>query len=388
MLRCLLTRFLLVILIATTLCQNTTISSSTTTIDDIESNILFTHESNKLVLVHEIPTNISNVYRGRWRGFTSTANKLSSSSSSMTGEISMKLKSSETILKEYTFVYGEVHLRHGIYIHNRYNHLLLEGVYNVFTHMVYFYLKPPSMIQTQLQGVKTLFNDTGARLAYQLAIQHKSESKRNQDKETALIADAVDPNNNCIYKGVLYVSKLGSRREQEEQFKSFQALSEEEKIRRSIILNMEGELIGLTCNSTIYLSETTFSVETFYDKAVRYSVMANVVTFIQILALIYQMNFTSTQSAAARVSVYMIAQQAMIDSYVTLLHLTVGIFIDGVFDAFTVTTFLSFVLFSIFEMRYLLAVWKANRPDDSVNGWTNMRQELQRLYFRFCMLPT
>ena len=73
---------------------------------------------------------------------------------------------------------------------------------------------------------------------------------------------------------------------------------EHEKIRRSIFLSVEGEFVGLNCNGTIKVSESTFSVEKFYEKAVRYSVLANAAIFVQILALIYQMNYTNTQSVS------------------------------------------------------------------------------------------
>jgi hypothetical protein len=347
-----------------------------------------------------IPINISNVYKGKWSGYiyrpllnqpppifnyANYARQQQKHQQLATvvnyGEISMKLKCTETILKEYLFVVGDVHLRQGIYIHNRYYPLILDGVYNLFTHTLYFYLKPPNMSNIRLQGTRALFNDTGARLIYEISVQQKAEEEKRIDTQSE--SYIFDPNNICIFKGVLHVKRKADVSEQESQFHSYHRLSEVDKIRTSINLQMEGELIGLNCNSTIRISESTFSLEMFYEKAVHYSVMASLITFIQILALIYQMNFTSTQSSASRVSVFMIAMQAMLDSYITLMHMTIGIFIEGVFDVFTVPTFLSFVLFSIFEMRYLLTIWKATRPIEFGNGWSSMRQELQKLYFRF-----
>jgi hypothetical protein len=55
----------------------------------------------------------------------------------------------------------------------------------------------------------------------------------------------------------------------------------------------------------------------------------------------------------------MIGQQAMMDSYLCLLHLTGGIVIESIFNAFATAAFFQFIGFSVFEMRYLLFIWKS-----------------------------
>lgn len=57
---------------------------------------------------------------------------------------------------------------------------------------------------------------------------------------------------------------------------------------------------------------------------------------------------------------------------------------ESLFNAFATAAFFKFVVFSIFEMRYLLAIWKASRPMNSGEGWEAMRRELSVLYSRFC----
>jgi hypothetical protein len=54
--------------------------------------------------------------------------------------------------------------------------------------------------------------------------------------------------------------------------------------------------------------------------------------------------------------------QAIIDSYLCLVHLTTGIVVEALFNAFATTAFFKFMIFSVFEMRYLLLIWKARRP--------------------------
>lgn len=58
--------------------------------------------------------------------------------------------------------------------------------------------------------------------------------------------------------------------------------------------------------------------------------------------------------------------------------------VESLFNAFATAAFFKFVVFSIFEMRYLLAIWKASRPLSNGEGWETMRRELSVLYSRFC----
>ena len=64
-------------------------------------------------------------------------------------------------------------------------------------------------------------------------------------------------------------------------------------------------------------------------------------------------------------------------------HLTTGIVVEALFNAFATAAFFKFMIFSIFEMRYLLIIWKARRPQGFQEGWNSMRRELSMLYSRF-----
>ncbi|TKY48880.1 Transmembrane E3 ubiquitin-protein ligase 1 [Spatholobus suberectus] len=137
------------------------------------------------------------------------------------------------------------------------------------------------------------------------------------------------------------------------------------------------------CFSPILLNATSVKIEVYYNKAVNYTLMVTFVSFLQVLLLIRQMEHSSTQSGAAKVSILMIGQQAIMDAYLCLLHLTAGILVESLFNAFATAAFFKFVVFSIFEMRYLLAIWKASRPLSNGEGWETMRRELSVLYSRF-----
>ncbi|CAN1844491.1 Transmembrane E3 ubiquitin-protein ligase FLY1 [Linum perenne] len=137
------------------------------------------------------------------------------------------------------------------------------------------------------------------------------------------------------------------------------------------------------CFSPLLLNATSVNIEVYYNKAVNYTLMVTFVSFLQVLLLIRQMEHSNTQSGAAKVSILMIGQQAIMDAYLCLLHLTAGILVESLFNAFATAAFFKFVVFSIFEMRYLLAIWKASRPASSGDGWEAMRRELSVLYSRF-----
>ncbi|KAJ9562917.1 hypothetical protein OSB04_008077 [Centaurea solstitialis] len=114
------------------------------------------------------------------------------------------------------------------------------------------------------------------------------------------------------------------------------------------------------CFSPMLMNATSVNIEVYYNKAVNYTLMG-----------------------AAKVSILMIGQQAIMDAYLCLLHLTAGILVESLFNAFATAAFFKFVVFSIFEMRYLLAIWKASRPMNNGEGWEAMRRELSVLYSRF-----
>ncbi|GMJ13070.1 FLYING SAUCER 1 [Hibiscus trionum] len=137
------------------------------------------------------------------------------------------------------------------------------------------------------------------------------------------------------------------------------------------------------CFSPLLLNATSVNIEVYYNKAVNYTLMVTFVSFLQVLLLIRQMEHSNTQSGAAKVSILTIGQQAIMDAYLCLLHLTAGILVESLFNAFATAAFFKFVVFSIFEMRYLLAIWKASRPMSNGEGWETMRRELSVLYSRF-----
>ncbi|KAI8339033.1 hypothetical protein BC941DRAFT_350028 [Chlamydoabsidia padenii] len=104
-------------------------------------------------------------------------------------------------------------------------------------------------------------------------------------------------------------------------------------------------------------------IEEYFSKAMSYATMATFIAVIQIFVLIHQMEYTPTPSSVSNVSYWTIAMQAMMDGYICLLHLTTGVVIETVFLPFASAAFFSFISVSIFGMRYLLVIWRIQRPE-------------------------
>mmetsp|Transcript_10498 Transcript_10498/g.21125 ORF Transcript_10498/g.21125 Transcript_10498/m.21125 type:complete len:696 (-) Transcript_10498:1246-3333(-) len=148
-------------------------------------------------------------------------------------------------------------------------------------------------------------------------------------------------------------------------------------------VEMSGSLISTKCETSLNLTLSTQDAETQFGKATVYTLLVTMISFVQVLVLIRQMETTSTQAGASRVSLMTIGLQAVADSYLCLGHLTMGIAVQSLFHAFATAAFFKFIIFSIFEMRYMLMIWKARRPAGFSEGWDAMRRELSMLYSRF-----
>ena len=149
------------------------------------------------------------------------------------------------------------------------------------------------------------------------------------------------------------------------------------------LVEMKGVFSASQCNTNMTLILSTLDTETLFGKAINYTLMVTVVAFIQVIVLIRQMEMTSTQAGARRVSLMTVGLQAVADSYLCLGHLTMGIAVQSLFNAFATAAFFKFICFSIFLMRWMLLIWKARRPSGFSEGWEAMRRELSMLYSRF-----
>lgn len=153
---------------------------------------------------------------------------------------------------------------------------------------------------------------------------------------------------------------------------------------KSPALRLNGTLTSSSCGVSLRIGAAETRIELYFSKAVHYSLMIAFVTFIQIALLVRQMESTSQPAAAALLSQFTVGHQALMDAYLCLLHLTTGIIVDPLFTAFAAAAFLEFMLFGIFEMRWLLIAWRAQQGS-LLDAWQSHRQ-LSILYIRFYLL--
>lgn len=142
-----------------------------------------------------------------------------------------------------------------------------------------------------------------------------------------------------------------------------------------------GSLSSANCGVAVSLNGSAAHAEAYLAKATNYTLVATALSFVQILLLLRQMEGSASQAMAARVSLWTVGHQAVMDAYLCLLHLTVGIFVSALFNSFCTAAFFSFVLFAIFGLRWLLFSWRARRGSGT-EAWLASR-ELSSLYARF-----
>lgn len=112
-------------------------------------------------------------------------------------------------------------------------------------------------------------------------------------------------------------------------------------------------------------------IEKYNNKTINYAAMVSAMALVQIWLLISQMQYTSTPSSVSKVSYWTIMLQAAIDGYLCIFHITAGIRTEAVFTAFATCAFMFCVLVSIFGMRYLLIIWRVQRPENTPRRLAN-----------------
>lgn len=187
----------------------------------------------------------------------------------------------------------------------------------------------------------------------------------------------------CPVRIALHVEKLSSERES-----SGHQHTNPGDFTGGILLSvgMEGELD--TCDvcrgrSNFVLRLSTADTMRILSAAQKYSLVAILFCVAQIAVMLKQMESTNTQASASKISMFSVGMQAIMDAYMCLMHLVFGVAVQAVFNAFATASFFYFVIFSIFEMRYLLMIWKARSWRANNAGWDSIRRELSLLYSRF-----
>jgi len=330
------------------------------------------------------PRNISDFYKGVWesRGdakrhkdsATHTASKDDHGAKPLfeftekTGHLLFQITNRATPLHKIDVVRGEMVLRNGIWTTDKTQHFMLQGLYFWEPGDLFLIANPLHSRQAPIirDFMVSLNNDStvGDAIAQAASIPK-------------LIQDSIENSAETCYFQILFKAKPSL----------FQldkgTKNDDEDSSAKPIMDVKGIMHSPNCNNVLVAEVSSIQFDTYYRKATNYVIMVTFVTCIQILLLIKQMEATNTQSAVAKVSLLTIGAQAVLDSYLCLIHLTAGIVIESVFNPYATASFFKFILFSIFEMRYLLLIFKARNPETFAAGWRAVRRKLGQLYIRF-----
>lgn len=272
------------------------------------------------------------------------------------------------------FVRGELQLRQTIYFADKDETLRLRGVYLAPQGRLLAFSESRIMAEMTQEELEQKGEDYRQALRM-IARRYASSRASSSPTMSSHPLNSVNPLN--LRKRCWFRLDL--------KFKNVTPESQDQQIDGGQMYT--GKLISDNCHFSIQLNGTQVMVEKYHSKAINYTLVVSIINFIQVALVIRQMERTSTQSSAAKVSILGIALQAILDAYICLSHLTGGLVVDALFNAFATVAFFKFVMFSIFEMRFMLSIWKARRPSN-FETWNSTRRELNILYSRFyvCML--
>lgn len=146
---------------------------------------------------------------------------------------------------------------------------------------------------------------------------------------------------------------------------------------------MTGEISSSNCNFNVSTLSSSIAFESYIQKARIYAIITSMISGVQILSLVRQTEYSTPQARAGRLSQMSFMLQALLDSYLSLFHLTSALVMEPLFPTFLISALLQFMTFSLFEMRLLLLAWKSRRQDIVQEGWEAVRRELGNLYLKF-----
>eukprot|EP00002_Diphylleia_rotans_P011381 TRINITY_DN2249_c0_g3_i2.p1 TRINITY_DN2249_c0_g3~~TRINITY_DN2249_c0_g3_i2.p1 ORF type:complete len:450 (-),score=77.10 TRINITY_DN2249_c0_g3_i2:284-1633(-) len=306
------------------------------------------------------PRNISNIYEGSW---VFAVKNSSMPFTQTSGELLLQFHHRKSSVADVDVLIGIVSIRDGIYSTDPSSRYFLYGIYTKSDGTLKTYGLPMGAKMTAAhEGLHDLPRNASIAMIESHSIARAEYEKYLEDHPESLPESSCDFWLSMYSKTIHHDNEGGSGKD---------------------YVRLTGVLESTTCSSALLITAEPVEFDVFYSKAINYALISSIFMVAEVLLLIQQIDFSSTPSGAAKVSLLSIGQQAIIDSYLCLIHLTTGIIIEPLFNAFSTAAFLKFVMFSVYEMRYLLFIWKARRPQIFSEGLDAWRQELGFLYIRF-----
>eukprot|EP00928_Gymnodinium_smaydae_P027709 TRINITY_DN21333_c0_g1_i1.p1 TRINITY_DN21333_c0_g1~~TRINITY_DN21333_c0_g1_i1.p1 ORF type:complete len:530 (-),score=52.31 TRINITY_DN21333_c0_g1_i1:79-1668(-) len=144
-----------------------------------------------------------------------------------------------------------------------------------------------------------------------------------------------------------------------------------------------GAVTSVHCDFSLRFQAMEVDVVALSHKVLRYSVIVNILTLLQIRFYLVQMRATEDGAAVGKVSIICIMTQVLMDAYDSFLHLCLGFSSWYIFNTIAIVSLFKFVLFSVVEARYFLAIWRHTQSEVLSQGWDVVRRELSWMYSRF-----
>ncbi|KAI9335710.1 hypothetical protein BDR26DRAFT_865635 [Obelidium mucronatum] len=120
-------------------------------------------------------------------------------------------------------------------------------------------------------------------------------------------------------------------------------------------------------------------IEIYRRKMINYAVLVWLSSGVELYALFTQMAYSSTPSKRSKVSQTTIVIMICYDAYLAMLHFILGGVLGGdAFLAFAGASFIKFLGFAVFGIRYLLDLCKSRGPGNSADSGIGI------FYSRFC----
>eukprot|EP00916_Digyalum_oweni_P011037 GHVL01018363.1.p1 GENE.GHVL01018363.1~~GHVL01018363.1.p1 ORF type:complete len:521 (+),score=82.67 GHVL01018363.1:63-1625(+) len=146
-----------------------------------------------------------------------------------------------------------------------------------------------------------------------------------------------------------------------------------------------GNLISDECDFGIKVELNYIHLQWLKKRIVRYSVFELLCFLGLFRSQIEQYTHSDSQAMLKRLSVLGLSMQSAIDVLDGFLHLAVALRSKFMFNTFALIAVLKFAFFSIFELRFLVEIWKLRREEQLNEQLTHerSRQEISNLYGRF-----
>ncbi|KAL6055022.1 DSC E3 ubiquitin ligase complex subunit 1-like [Balamuthia mandrillaris] len=298
--------------------------------------------------------------------------------STVVGSLIYQLNAKPSNVSHIDTVTGELVLRNGMWSTNTNTRFALQGLYFWKTGHLFLVANPlqHALVQNFSLALtnKTTIEDV-ILAADRIPFQFANESHSASDKPRLAAGSSSSVPSACHFQAVFRLERA------RDDISSAGHTSSDQENKPK--LHLKGISYSPNCEIAIFSDASSVQFEHYFHKARLYVTAFILLTCLQVVLLINQMKQNHSRAALTKVSLMTIGIHTVMDSHLGFIHLSAGIAVGAVFDAFALAAFVNFILFSIFEMRYLVSILKARHPEEFALGWEAVRRKIRELYMRF-----